>query len=168
MKNVEESTRAELKKTVKVSATTASFKEFKRKLMKHKKVKHIKYDSLKMQPYLRSDQIQAEERQTIMALRSKCVRSIKTNFSTMFKKRLNCPLNCNIENPYIDTQDHVLICNKLKISNPLNLVIGGVCGSLEEQEQIGILFAQCMWQRTRQIEELNNPPGDFLDQSTLF
>ena len=157
-----------MKKTVKVSATNASFKELKIKLMKHKKVKHIQYDSLKMQPYLRSDTLQAEERQTITALRSKCVRSIKTNFSTMFKKRLNCPLDCNIENPYIDTQDHVLICNKLKISNPLKLVIGGVFGALEEQEQTGILFAQCMRQRTRQIDELNNPPGDVLDQSTLL
>ena len=34
-KHVEESTRVDLKKTVKVSATNASFKELKRKLMKH-------------------------------------------------------------------------------------------------------------------------------------
>ena len=96
--------------------------------MKHKKVKHIQYDSLKMQQYLRSDKIQAEERPTITALRSKCVRSIKTDFGTMFRKRINCPLPCNIKNPYINTQDNVLICKKLKISKPLKLVIGCVLG----------------------------------------
>ena len=51
MKHVEESTRVELKKALKVSATNASFKELKKKLMKHKKVKHIHYDSLKIQSY---------------------------------------------------------------------------------------------------------------------
>ena len=134
----------------------------------HKKIKHIQYDLLKMQPYLRSDKLQAEERQTITALQSKCVRSVKANFSTMHKKRLNCPLNCNQENPCIDTQEHVLLCNKLKVSNPSKLVVGGVFGSLVEQEEIGILFAKFLRQRTRQCDELNNLPGDILDQSTLL
>ena len=113
MKYVEESTKVDLKKALKASATNASFEGLKKKLMKYKKVKHIQYDLLEMQPYPRSEKLQAEERQTITALRSKCVRSVKTMFSTMYKKRLRCPLNCNQENPCIDTQEHVLICNKL-------------------------------------------------------
>ena len=168
MKNVEKSARVDLKKALKVSASNASFVGLKKKLMKHKKVKHIQYDCFKMQPYLRSENLQAEERQTITALRSKCVRSVKTNFSTMHKKRLNCPLNCNQENPYIDTQEHILICNKLNISNPSKLIIKGVFGSLVEQEEIGILFSKFMRQRTRQLDVLNNLPGDILDQSTLL
>ena len=126
-----------------------------------KKVKHNLYDSLKMQPYLRSEKIEAEERQIITALRSKCVMSIKTNFM-MYEKWLTCPLNCTIENPCIETQEHNLICNKRKISNPLHLIIGGVFGSFVEQEQISILFAHLMRRSTRQLDELNNPPGDIL------
>ena len=168
MKFVEESTKVDLKKALKASATNALFAGLKKKLLKHKKVKQIQYDLLEMQPYLRSEKLQAEERQTITALRSKCVRSVKTNFSSMYKKRLNCPLNCNQENPHIDTQEHVLICNKLMISNPSKLVVGGVFGSLVEQEEISILFAKVLRQRTRQCDELNNLPVDILDQSTLL
>ena len=83
MKYVEESTKVDLKKALKASATNASFAGLKKKLLKHKKVKQIQYDLLEMQPYLRSEKLQAEERQTITALRSKCVRSVKTNFSSM-------------------------------------------------------------------------------------
>ena len=101
MKYVEESTKEYLKKAVKASATNALFEALKKKLMKHKKVKHIQYDLLEMQPYLRSEK--AAERQTITALRSKCVWSVKTNFSTMYKKRLNCPLNWSQENQCLDT-----------------------------------------------------------------
>ena len=168
LKDIEESTKVELKKMVKESATTVSFEELKKQLFKHKKVKHIEYESLQMQPYLRSKNIHSEEVNSITALRSKCVRTIRSNFSKMFKNRLTCPLLCNKESPMIDTQDHVLICSKLKEPNPCNLVIGDVFGSVEEQEQVGQVFSKAMRQRKRLLDEFDNIPGALLDQSTVL
>ena len=121
-----------------------------------------------MQPYLRSKNIHSEEVNSITALRSKCVRTIRSNFSNMFKNRLTCPLLCNKESPMIDTQDHVLICSKLKEPNPCNLVIGDVFGSVEEQEQVGQVFSKAMRQRKRLLDEFDNIPGALLDQSTVL
>ena len=78
MKYVEESTKKDAKKTLKPSATNASFAVLKKKIMKCKKLKHIQYNFLEMQPYLRRDKLQFEDRQIITALRSKCVRSVQT------------------------------------------------------------------------------------------
>ena len=43
-------TKVDLKKKLKVLATNASFLELKNGLIKHKKVKHIQYKSLQLQP----------------------------------------------------------------------------------------------------------------------
>ena len=60
MKYVEKSTKKDLMKTLKPSATNDSFEVLKKKLMKCKKVKHIQYDFLEMQPYLRREKLQVE------------------------------------------------------------------------------------------------------------
>jgi hypothetical protein len=102
--------KVELKRILKSNARNACFQELKTKLLGHRKVKHIKYNTFEIQPYLRSKYLHPEEVQTITALRSKCVKSVKSNFSAMHKNRIHCPLKCNIENPQIDTQDHLLTC----------------------------------------------------------
>ena len=139
-----------------------------KRLLKHKKVKLIKYNSLQMQPYLRSKNIHSEKVNLITALRSKCVKTIRVNFSKMLKNRLTCPSLCNKESPMIDTQDHVLICSKLKEPYTCNLIIGDVFGSVEEHEQVGQVFCKAMRQRKRLFDELDNFPGALLDQSTAL
>ena len=67
----------------------------------------------------------------------------------MYKNILYCPLKCNQDNPDIDTQEHVLICTKLRVSNTSKLVIGDGFGWLKEQEEIGKVFAKAVRQRTR-------------------
>ena len=74
-----------LKKHLKTNATSAAFRYLKGQLHKHKKIKHIQYSSLQMQPYLRSPNIHHEETHVITALRSKCVRNVRSNFSKMYK-----------------------------------------------------------------------------------
>ena len=66
----------------------------------------------------------------------------------MFKNRITCPLQCNKESPIQDTQDHILIFNKLKEPNTLNLIIWVVFGPVEEQEEVGQLLSKAMRQRT--------------------
>ena len=94
---VEDISKDDLKKLVKTNATNVGLKALNCIHTKHKQVKHIKYNALHLQPYLRSPIIQQEKVQVINALRSKCVKTVRCNFSRMFHNRLSCPLNCNDE-----------------------------------------------------------------------
>ena len=73
----------QFKAKIKINARRACFKESKLKLSTHKTVKHLKYKTLEMQPYLRSANLHPQEVQTLTALPSNCVRTIKTNYSKM-------------------------------------------------------------------------------------
>ena len=161
--------KVDLKKKLKVCATNASFHELKKRLLQHKKVKHIQYTSLQLQPYLTSPNIHKEEAHILTACRSKCIKNVRSNFSKMFKNRLFCPLQCNQENPQIDTQEHLLTCTKIKIQNTNNLKIQDVFQEVDSQENIGKLLVEILQKRTRLISELETSlPGAILDQGSLL
>ena len=151
---ITQSTRVDLKKKLKVLATNASFVDLKERLQKHKKVKHIDYKCLRIQSYLLSTNIHKDEAQVITACRSKCIRTIRSNFSKMYKNRLFCPLKCNQENPEIDTQEHLLKCTKLKVSNINNVKIQDVFDNQDKQENVGKLVLKILRERNRLIDEL--------------
>ena len=113
---------------------------------------NIEYSTLELQPYLRSANLHPEEIQTITALRSNCVKSIRSNFSKMYKNRLQCPLNCTSENPQIDTQDHLLACKSLKVENPSKLTIQLVYSDIAHPEAIGKLICKALKQRKKLLE----------------
>ena len=115
-----------------------------KKILKHKKVRHIEYSSLTMQPYLRSPILQHGEAQVVAALRSKCVKSVKSNFGKMFQNRIHCCLLCDKEKPHVDTQEHLLICKQIKYTNENYLTISAVYRSLSDQKNIGRLVAKCI------------------------
>ena len=87
------------KQKLKTLATNAAFGKLKEKLESHKKVRHLIYKSLEIQPYLLSDILSQDDRKTLTALRSQCVKGIRHNFSKMYKMSLKCPLLCNPESP---------------------------------------------------------------------
>ena len=72
----------------------------------------------------------------------------------MYKHRLNCPLQCENETPLLDTQNHLLHCKKLGISNPLKFTIENVFGDIESQEQIGRLIFKILTQRNKLLDEM--------------
>jgi hypothetical protein len=82
------------------------------------------------------------------------VRNVRNNFKNMYKHRLYCPLQCENETPLLDTQNHLLHCKKLVISNPLNLTIENVFGDIESQEQIGRLIFKILTQRNKILDEM--------------
>ena len=166
LEQVEKSSKDELKKILKTNATIAGLTALKHKQVKHKKIKHIKYESLRLQPYPRSPVIQ-QEAQTISALRSKCVRTVRTNFSKMYKNRIDCPLQCNKEAPQVDTQEHLLTCSRIKIQNPDSIRIHDVFVDLKDQEHVGILISKILRERTRLLELETSLPGAILGQSAL-
>ena len=145
-----------LKKKLKINARSACFKELKSKLSSHKKIKHIQYKSFEIQSYLRSPNLHPEEMQTITALRSKCVKTIRTNFSSMYKNRIQCPLKCSSENPQVDTQDHLLTCASIQIHNPTQLSIQLVYSDIAQQEVIGKLICKSLKIRRKLLEDIDS------------
>ena len=91
------------KQKLKISATSAAFNFLLNKKETDKKIKHIQYETLKIQNYLVSELFNRDEANMLTAIRSHCLRSIRHNFSKMLKKSLNCPLICNEESPHADT-----------------------------------------------------------------
>ena len=133
------------------------------------KVKDIRYSKLELQPYLKSPCLSEEEMNVLTALRSKCIRGIKTDFKNMYKTCLHCPLQCNTEEPQNDTQEHVLQCKKLKGSDMdmIYIYTEGV-----QQGEVAKQFSELMKQRTTMLEEEETsstcclPGASFLDPST--
>ena len=54
-----------------------------------------------MQSYLRSEKLHPEEACKITALRSNCVKNVKSNFSAMHKNIIHCPLLCKLTLKYV-------------------------------------------------------------------
>ena len=100
----------ELKAKIETNARSSCFKKLNSKLATHKKVKHIEYKILEMQPYLRSANLYPQEVQTLTALCSNCVRTIGTNFTKMLKNRIHCPLLCKIHK-----LTHMIICSHAQV-----------------------------------------------------
>ena len=147
-----------------------AFRQLKEVLAKGTKASGIRYNQFEMQEYLRSGTISKEEMSTLTNLRSKCVKGIKSNFKNMHKMCLHCPLQCSIEDPPEDTQEHVLVCSKLAGSN---MDPDFVHASSVEQCELARQFSALMYQRTKLLEELTAPstccrPGaSNLDPSTF-
>ena len=132
------------------------------------KVRGMKYNKLQLQPYLQSN-LTDDEKSMLTAIRSKCVRDIKGNFPNMHKVCQHCPMNCNTEEPQLDTQEHVLECAKLGGSN---VDIEFMHASVVEQSQLVREFSKLMKVRSSMLEDANNatgacclPGASILDQS---
>ena len=162
----DELTKNRLRKVVR----DVAFRQLKGVLAKGTKASGIRYNQFEMQEYLRSGTISKEEMSTLTNLRSKCVKGIKSNFKNMHKMCLHCPLQCSIEDPPEDTQEHVLVCSKLAGSN---MDPDFVHASSVEQCELARQFSALMYQRTKLLEELTAPstccrPGaSNLDPSTF-
>ena len=70
------------KKTIEKNA---AFKQLLDPLYTHKKVKHIRYEELNMQPYRKSEAISTETAKILTAVRSQCLKGIIHNFTKMYK-----------------------------------------------------------------------------------
>jgi len=157
-----------VKKMLRVKSKSAAFAELYKQLQTSSKAGNIKYNKLEMQSYLKTTS-NMTEMNTITALRSKCVKGIKSNFKNMHKTCLHCPLQCDTEKPHIDTQEHILKCDKLGGSNvDADFLFAGDV----EQRLLAKEFSRLMELRA-QLLELETPtmaccclPGAIPDRST--
>ena len=113
VEEVEALSKNQLKAQLRRKAKELAFCELSSLLQKSTKTKEVKFNELKMQEYLRVDSINKQEVSMLFALRTRCVRGIKSNFKNMFNVCQHCPLNCSDETPEIDTQEHILQCSAL-------------------------------------------------------
>jgi hypothetical protein len=137
---------------LKISATNAAFSFLQNTQTLHKKVKHIKYESMKVQEYLTSEIFSTKEANMMTALRSHCVRGIKHNFSKMYKHNMKCSLNCSAENVFEDTQEHVLYCKILNNSVQETPLIHYMYGDTYQQNQLSKKFCTLMGTREYILE----------------
>ena len=141
------------KQMLKKHVRDVAFGQLRADLSKGIKASTIKYDTFQMQEYLRSERINKEEIEMLTSIRSCCVRGVKYNFKGMHKVCLHCPLECDIEKPQEDTQEHVLKCTKLGGGGTMD--INFMHASSVEQSQLSKVFSLLMAKRTTLLEELN-------------
>ena len=94
-----------MKEKVEISAFRYILEEKERS---KKKLKVVKYTSLKIQPYMNSKDLTMKEKIFLFSLRSGC-HPAKLNFRNMNKNNLICSLKCNSE----ESQAHIFeSCNQ--------------------------------------------------------
>jgi hypothetical protein len=151
----------------KQNAADGAFKELITKLDKHTKVKHILYQKLEMQAYLKNENLTTEETQVLAAVRSKCVKNVKMNFKRMYQNDLSCPLQCNTTVPQIDSQEHILTCTILNPTIEHNTVLSDVYATDAQQECSAKAFSKLIRRRKLLLDRMENSlPGVILDQCT--
>ena len=106
-------TKKALKKELSESVRSAAFVEMIQSLQRSTKGKNMRYNQLQIQDYLGSGLFSNEEQRLFFAIRTRCVKGIKTNFPNMHKVCRHCPLNCDSEKPHEDSQEHLLECPAL-------------------------------------------------------
>ena len=74
------------------------------------KMINLYYSKLELEPYLHSPLFQQDQAAMLMALRTRTVRGIKTDFGEMYANKL-CPLGCGSP----DTLENMLTCAALQV-----------------------------------------------------
>ena len=127
------------KNHIKQKIRDAAFDFLRTEQLKHKKVKHIEYESYQIQPYIGCCELNNHQVSLLMALRSGMVRGIKSNFSSMYNGNITCPLPSCTEK---DSQSHLLKCASLltELSDKENDEISNIdynyiYGSLDNQKK---------------------------------
>ena len=92
------------------------------------------------------------------------MKGVRHNFTKMYKKSLKCPLQCNVESPQEDTQEHILVCDKLSQGNQID--INDIFASdVEEQAKIAKIISPLLRRRKQLLEDQEDPsclPGAFI------
>ena len=98
----------EYKSTIKGKVMEAAFLHLKEQQQTHSKVKHIKYEELRIQPYLCSPLFSRKEQSILFRLRSRTIPGIKKDFEGIYKDDMSCPV-CP-PNMHLDTIPNLVNC----------------------------------------------------------
>ena len=102
-------TKQKFKKIVKNKVSDAAFNFLKCRQATHSKMKKLSYEKFEMSQYLCSPLFTKNSRSLLLALRTRTVRGIKSDFPGIYRDKI-CPVGCG-EN---DTIQNVLTCKVLQ------------------------------------------------------
>ena len=106
--DIETMSKKKLKEIVKTKVKEAAFKHLMEQKLSKSKMDNIKYTKYELSPYMRSPLFTQEQASVLLALRTRTVRGVRTEFGDMFVNKL-CPLGCGD----IDTLPNILSCSVL-------------------------------------------------------
>ena len=166
--DVDNLSKKQLKDELRRKTKQHAFYELNEELQTSSKSKNIKFNKLEMQEYLKTDLLTKKEVNMLFAMRTKCVRGIKTNFKSMKNTCQHCPLKCSEDTPAIDSQDHVFQCSALGGSDTdMDFIHAGPV----EQSHLVKTFCKLIIRREQLLEGEETSrccslPGVILDQCT--
>ena len=156
------------KKMIKEKIREAALHFLQQKQKMHSKVRDIKYTKLETQKYMTSPLFSDEEVSLLFAMRSKCVRECRANFSSMYDEtEILCKLCTERKR---DDQPHVLQCNTLNSKLESDEVATGkisyqdIFGNHIKQKEVTTLFSKLISIKKTMAE---NNDKNIMDPSTL-
>ena len=159
----------QFKDTIKSKVKDAAFKYLLQKKNTHTKMNNIRYSKLELQEYLNCPLFGTEQAQMLLALRTRTVRGIKSDFKGMFQDIL-CSLGCG--NP--DTLQNILTYTVLKkyfktdVIATENTVYEDIFSTdVQKQKRITELYTKLFDIRENLINNPVKPTGPCIDLQRL-
>ena len=108
-KDIENMPKEMFKKIIKKKVLEASFKYLKEQQKSHSKMDNLSYDNFEISSYLKSPLFNSESSSLLLALRTRTVRGIRSDFGGLYPDKM-CPLGCGA----LDTLQNILSCTVLR------------------------------------------------------
>ena len=139
------------KKIIKSKITNAAFTYLKSLQSNHSKMKNLRYERFEISKYLNSPMFSKNNRCLLLALRTRTLRGIRSDFPGLYKDNL-CPLGCGEQ----DTIPNILTCKVISQYHNSDSVT-------QEKVQYDDIFSDNI-QKQKQITELFEKLLDIRDR----
>ena len=144
-----DTSRKDFKDIVKSKIREKVFNILKETQETHTKVKHITYNTFKLQDYMKSHMLTNHEVASLFSLRCRTYKSIQNNFG----KKSNCSLGC----PALENQEHWIICDKTRGNLNTDIEYTHLFGTLTQQINIVKLFSLLEEERKELAHQMAAP-----------
>ena len=138
---------------VKKKVRQAAFNYLKQLKVKHSKMDNLVYEKLEMSKYLNSPMFDFHNIQMLFAIRTRTVRTIKTDFSGMYPD-VDCPMGCG----QTDTLPNILTCPVLQVHMMTDSLTNDAVKyedvfstDIKKQKQVTELFRQLLEIRGKKL-----------------
>ena len=152
--------KVKFKSLVKDKIAKAAFNYLQNLQISHSKVKHIGYEKLEMQNYIKSDLLTTDEKQLLFALRTATI-NVRANF-----RGAHPNTNCNLCLQNVpQTSSHLLDCSAIltesdKIMNNDRVQLEHVFGDVEHQREAAQIFKEALSIKSK-IENETTSTNDY-------
>ena len=136
--------------------TDAAFNFLKSLQLNHSKMRNVQYGRFEMSKYLCSPMFNKNSRCLLLALRTRTLRGIRSDFPGLYKDR-TCPLGCGEQ----DTIPNILTCSVLNQYHKSNIVTHGnikyadiFSNDIQKQREVTELYENLLEIRNRLVNSL--------------